>query len=165
MTIGVATYVVRSTTVTDTFPYTWLITDDDDLAVYDNTTLLTKTTHYTVSGVGSEGGNVVLTTALTSGHTLTIVNKPALLQSLALTTGGDFSADAIEAGFDRLTNVAKMLREMLDRVPLAPISYAGPISMDALTDQAGKLMRVNDDEDGFDYVSGTDADVSAVTFP
>jgi len=59
------------------FPYSFVIFDDDDLVVYQNGNKLTKTSHYTVSGVGDEdGGNVVLLTGATTDDVIVIASEP-----------------------------------------------------------------------------------------
>jgi len=64
------------------FPYIFKILADTDLRVYLTNvlgvkTLLTLTTHYSVSGAGSEsGGNVTMVTPPATGETLTIIKEP-----------------------------------------------------------------------------------------
>ena len=54
------------------FVYSFRILDEAHVAVYQNGTLLTITTHYTVSNVGvSGGGNITLVTGATAGDTIT----------------------------------------------------------------------------------------------
>ena len=67
-----------STTV---FAYGFKIFDDDDITVILRTTatgtetVQTKTTHYSVSGVGSaSGGNITFGTAPTSAQTLSLIH-------------------------------------------------------------------------------------------
>ena len=49
------------------FAYTFTANSDSSIAVYKNGTLLTLTTDYTVSGSGSPGGNITLTSPAAVG--------------------------------------------------------------------------------------------------
>ena len=61
------------------FAYTFEIFDDDDITVDQGGTILTKGTHYSVSGVGvSSGGNITLVSGATSGDIMTIYRSMAL---------------------------------------------------------------------------------------
>ncbi|MGB1304006.1 hypothetical protein [Pseudoalteromonas marina] len=85
------------------FPYTFEIFDDDDIAVEQNGTLLTKGTHYTVSGVNVDtGGNITLVTGATSGDILTIYRNMALERVTDYHQNGDFLAPEINNDLDRL---------------------------------------------------------------
>ena len=70
-----------STTV---FSYTFKIFDDDDITVIVRSaagteTVQTKTTHYSVSGVGDTGGgNITFVTAPASGETVVLLRDTAL---------------------------------------------------------------------------------------
>ena len=67
---------------TTTFAYSFKIFDDDDITVIVRTTatgtetVQTKTTHYSVTGVGSaSGGNVVFGSAPTSAQTVVLLRQ------------------------------------------------------------------------------------------
>jgi hypothetical protein len=74
-----------STTV---FAYTYKILDDDEIQVIIRSstgteTIKTKTTHYTVSGVGSPGGgNITFLTAPVTGETVILKRNTTKTQSL-----------------------------------------------------------------------------------
>src|SRR5262249_27583236 len=79
-----------------TFPYTFLCLDDGDLAVYDNGNLV-STSSYSVTGVGTaSGGNVVFTSAPTSGHTVLIISAAAYTQGLDLVENDSLPAESLE---------------------------------------------------------------------
>lgn len=108
-----------STTV---FAYTFKIFDDDDITVILRTdatggeTVQTKTTHYTVSGVGNAGGgNITFGTAPASGITVVLIRETALTQSTDYTPNDPFPAASHEDALDRLTLMVQDQQEALDR--------------------------------------------------
>lgn len=123
MTVSSSTSKVQyngngSTTV---FAYTFKIFDQDDLTVIIRSasgteTTQTITTHYTVSGVGADGGgNVTMLTAPASGETITILREQPLTQGLDLVPNDPFPANSIEDALDKLTFMVQSHSEELDR--------------------------------------------------
>ncbi|HXF44861.1 MAG TPA: peptidase G2 autoproteolytic cleavage domain-containing protein [Burkholderiaceae bacterium] len=105
---------------TATYSYTFRILDDDDLIVSvqdtsNNVTKLTKTTDYTVLGVGLfSGGSITFVNAgqpwLTGGnlktsYKLTIRGKPVLEQPYDAKNRGGFFPEDHETVFDRLAQI------------------------------------------------------------
>ena len=85
------------------FAYGFPIFEDADLKVYQDTTLLTLTTDYTVSGAASSsGGNVTLGTGATSGDIITIYRDLAVARSSDYQTGGDLLAETLNDDLDKL---------------------------------------------------------------
>jgi len=85
------------------FAYGFAIFEDADLKVYQDTTLLTLTTHYTVSGAGtSAGGNVTLVTGATTGDIITIYRDLAVARSSDYQTGGDLLAETLNDDLDKV---------------------------------------------------------------
>jgi hypothetical protein len=85
------------------FAYGFPIFTDADLKVYQGTTLLTLTTHYTVSGAAtSVGGNVTLVTGATSGDIITIYRDLAVARSSDYQTGGDLLAETLNDDLDKI---------------------------------------------------------------
>ena len=108
-----------STTV---FAYTFKIFDEDDIAVIvrtdatGNETTKTKTTDYTVSGVGNaNGGNITFVTAPSSGETVVLLRSTAQTQTTDYTPNDPFPAAAHEDALDRVTFLAQEIQEELDR--------------------------------------------------
>ncbi len=108
-----------STTV---FAYGFKVFDEDDLTVILRTdatgteTVQTKTTHYTVSGVGSaSGGNVTFGTAPASGVTVVIRRASPLTQTTDYTPNDPFPAASHEDALDNLTFIAQQQQEEIDR--------------------------------------------------
>ncbi len=85
------------------FAYGFPIFEDADLKVYQDTTLLTLTTDYTVSGAASSsGGNVTLGTGATTGDIITIYRDLAVARSSDYQTGGDLLAETLNDDLDKL---------------------------------------------------------------
>ena len=108
-----------STTV---FAYTFKIFDDDDVSVIVRTdstgseTVKTKTTDYTVSGVGNaNGGNVTFVTAPASGETVVLIRSTSQTQTTDYTPNDPFPASAHEDALDKMTFLAQELQEQVDR--------------------------------------------------
>lgn len=106
---------------TTAFTYNFQIADDDDIKVIlvdDDTgveTVQTKTTHYSVSGVGSASGTVTMVTAPASGETLVLIRNTTFSQETDYTENDPFPAASHEAALDKLTTIAQQLKEIIDR--------------------------------------------------
>lgn len=104
------------------FAYTFKIFDDDDISVIIRTdstgteTTKTKTTHYTVSGVGNtSGGNITFGTAPASGETVVLLRATARTQATDYTPNDPFPAASHEDALDKITFIAQELEEELGR--------------------------------------------------
>jgi hypothetical protein len=104
------------------FGYTFKIFDDDDITVIVRTdstgveTTKTKTTHYTVSGVGSSsGGNITFGTAPISGETVVLLRTTARTQLTDYVANDPFPADTHEDALDKLTFIVQELEEEIGR--------------------------------------------------
>lgn len=95
--------------VTTQFPYTFRVFKKSDLVVTvldlsQNITTLILDTDYTVSGAGGyTGGNVTLSSPLTSGWQISIARVLPVTQETDLRNQGKFFAEVHEDVFDRLT--------------------------------------------------------------
>lgn len=95
--------------VTTAFPYTFRVFKKSDLVVTvldlsQNITTLILDTDYTVSGAGGyTGGNVTLSSPLTSGWKISISRVLPVTQETDLRNQGKFFAEVHEDVFDRLT--------------------------------------------------------------
>lgn len=113
----------------DTYAYTFRVFDDSHLLVTirdtsDVETTLTLTTDYTVTGVGTSGGNVVLVDAdqswldadgdLLTGYTLTIRRVLPLTQETDIRNQGDFYPESHEDEFDKLVMVDQQQQAQID---------------------------------------------------
>tara|TARA_B100000424_G_scaffold271102_1_gene272487 strand:+ start:34 stop:1359 length:1326 start_codon:yes stop_codon:yes gene_type:complete len=109
---------------TTAFPYNFKIFSDDDIAVIIRTdstgaeVTKTKTTHYTVSGVGdSSGGNVTFTSGNipASGETVVLLRSTARTQLTDYVANDPFPAESHENALDKLTFIAQEIEEELGR--------------------------------------------------
>ena len=145
---------------TSVFNYTFKITDEDHIQVIIRSasgteTTKTKTTHYTVSGVGNSGGGQV---TFTSGNIPTNTETVVLRRSTPQTQGLDLiendpmPADNIENAFDKVTLIAQELQEQIDRsIKVSKTStITNPELTSDATQRAGKLLGFdsNGDLDG-----------------
>ena len=107
-----------STTV---FAYTFKILDDDEIQVIIRSstgteTTKTKTTHYTVSGVGSSGGgNITFLTAPVTGETVVLKRNTTRTQETDYVANDPFPANSHEEALDRVTMIAQEIQEELGR--------------------------------------------------
>jgi hypothetical protein len=107
-----------STTV---FAYTFKILDDDEIQVIIRSstgteTTKTKTTHYTVSGVGSAGGgNITFLTAPGSTETVVLKRNTTKTQETDYVANDPFPANSHEEALDRVTMIAQEIQEELGR--------------------------------------------------
>ena len=136
-----------STTV---FAYNFKIFADADLEVIsraaDGTeTIKTLSTHYTVSGAGSDsGGNVTFTAGNTpaNGTSVIIRRSLALTQSTDYVENDTFAAENHEDALDRLTFVTQSLQEQLDRTfkVSKTTTITTPEVVEAAADRASKAL-------------------------
>lgn len=93
------------------FPYDFPIFDQSHLAVYKNGTLLTITTHYTVSGVDTQsGGNVTLTSGAALNDVITIRGDTPEQRVTDFNQAGDFLAATLNRELDLMTQQIQQLR-------------------------------------------------------
>ena len=137
------------------FAYTFKIFDDDDITVIVRSsagteTTQTKTTHYSVSGVGDAGGgNITFVTAPASGETVVLLRDTALTQTTDYTPNDPFPASAHEDALDRITFQAQEIQEELDRaikVSRTNTLTSSEFTVDAST-RANKIFAFDSDGD------------------
>lgn len=96
--------------VLTTFVYDFEIFADTDLNVYVDTALQSLTTHYSVTGVGSDsGGNVVFVTEPSDGAIVTISSNRTIERTTSFSTSGVFRATDIN---DELDKIVALLSEL-----------------------------------------------------
>lgn len=101
---------------TTAFTYNYRFLANADLKVYQEGTLKTITTHYTVTGAGNAGGGTVtFLTAPALNDEIVILNDPSNTQSLDLVDNDIFPAESLEAVLDRLTLQIQRCRDLLGR--------------------------------------------------
>jgi hypothetical protein len=129
---------------TTPLPYTFKIFAASDLKVYKDGVLLTLTTDYTVSGVGSESfGNVTLTVAPSPAADIAILATIPLTQTTDLVNETGFFQDRIEQRFDKLCRADQLAAEELARALTLPEDEAGSsvtTTLPSLDDRKGKTL-------------------------
>jgi chemotaxis protein histidine kinase CheA len=108
---------------TTQFNYTFKILDDDDITVIIRSaagteTTKTKTTHYTVAGVGdANGGSITFTSGNipTSTETVVLIRDTDQTQSIDYIANDPFPAETHEEGLDRGVILSQELQEEVDR--------------------------------------------------
>ena len=152
----------------DTYSYTFKIIAQTDLRVLvrdesdpnAGDTLLTLTTHYTVTGVGeSAGGTVALVNGnfawldadgdLKSGYHLTIRRVRPLTQATDIRNQGTFFPEVHEDSFDHGIMVAQQQQDDIDRSMRLLETVTG-VSVVMPVPAAGQYLRWNDDEDALE---------------
>lgn len=107
-------YTGNGVTTAFAFPYKFLA--NADLKVYQEGTLKTITTHYTVTGAGDDaGGTVTFLVAPANLDDVVIIRDPAILQGLDLVENDNLPAESLENSFDLITMVAQRLDDRISR--------------------------------------------------
>lgn len=115
---------------TTVFAYTFQIYQASDMVVTQTdtagvATVLTLTTHYTLSGVGAAaGGNITLVAPLATDYTLVGECVLPLTQSADLRNQGAYFAETHESVFDKLTKLAQQINAKTVRSLRFPSSEA-----------------------------------------
>ncbi|MDV7071340.1 hypothetical protein R3J21_07265 [Citrobacter werkmanii] len=137
--------------VTTSFPYTFRIFHKSDLVVQvvdldENITDLVLDTDYTVTGAGGyTGGNVILSTALTSGFRISISRELPVTQETDLRNQGKFFAEVHEDAFDKLTMLIQQAYSVFRLALRKPSSVAN--WYDALNNYIRNLRDPRDPQD------------------
>ena len=133
-------YTATSGQTVFTVPFEFF--ENADLKVYKNSTLLTLTTNYTVTGAGvTGGGSVTLVTGATAGDIVTIVRDVAVKRVTDFPTSGPFNVEALNTDLDRLTAMVQQ-QETLDTRSLRLDQFDTPNSFDTLPVKASRVGRV-----------------------
>lgn len=101
-------YIADGTTGTFTFPYRFL--DASDLRVWLSTaSLTTEITAFTVTGDGTSGGLISLTTWPSAGDVVTIKRIMSPTQLMNYIANDNFPAESHEAALDKLTMLIQQI--------------------------------------------------------
>lgn len=153
------------------FAYTFRIFDEDDLVVIavdvdGNETTLTKTTHYTLDGVGEDGGGAAYLVNgafawqdddgnLDDGWDLLLLRVPSMLQAAQYRNAGRyFGADA-ERDLDKSCIRDLYLLDQIQRGLVLPNSVVGFDTTLPIPDPDRPFFRVNEAGTGLRSAAGT----------
>ena len=129
-----------------TFAYNFKILDDDDIEVIKTladgtTTTLTKSTHYTVAGVGADSGSVTISgTPLAANESVTLNRKMSFTQPTDLQNQGGFFAEVHETAFDRQAMYALQSQEESARSLKLPTVETLDMTLPSKDNRKGKIL-------------------------
>lgn len=126
---------------TTVYAYDFKILDDDHLVVEKYLiataalTTLTKTTDYTVSGVGVEaGGNVTLNVALANTYKLIIRRVVPLTQESDYVPNDPLPTEVLEEDLDKSVMIDQQLSEQIERAVLQDPTQSSQVTFPSPTD-------------------------------
>ena len=151
--------------VSTSFAFSYPVLLAADLKVYQNGTLKTLTTHYTLSGSApyTSGTNVQFLSAPAVDDEIVILRDPAITQAVDLTDGDNLPAASVETPLDRLTMICQRLRDQLDRSFTLSDSDVSGASLELPTPAASKL--IGWDEDGLALANYASASIVDTIVP
>jgi len=123
---------------------------NSDLKVYRNSTLLTLTTNYTVTGAGvTGGGSITFVAGATAGDIVTITRNIAVQRVTDFPTSGPFNIEALNTDLDRLTAMMQEREDGLTRVvQLSETDSSASLQLPSVSSRASKVL-------GFDISGNT----------
>ena len=147
------------------YSFTFEILANTDIAVYKDDTLLTLTTHYTVTINSNGTGSVTITAAglalsPTSPTQYAIIGNRTIQRTTDFTTGGDFFANTINDELDQQTIFAQQNAEGLARALTAPQTDPTSINMTLPSKANRALKTLSFDADGNPTPGVSAADVA-----
>ena len=147
---------------TGPYNFTFNVLAQTDIAVYQDDTLLTLTTDYSVT-VNADGTGSVTTVASMTGSTVTIIGARPYERTTDYAEGGDSPAETINDELDSILILIQQLREEISRG--LRLSSTTVFSGDATlpSPEAGALIGWNATADGFENYIPADIDLAAVS--
>jgi hypothetical protein len=152
------------------YAFTFEILANTDIAVFKDDTLLTLTTHYTVTINANGTGSVTITSAglalaPVSPTQYAIIGNRTVARSTDFTTGGDFFANTLNDELDQQTIFAQQNAEGLTRALTAPQTDPTTIDMTLprAADRANKTLAFDSVGDPTLGISAADV-ANAVTY-
>lgn len=189
--INRASFTGDGSTTSFSFPYPVLLAAD--LKVYQNGTLKTITTHYTLSGSApyTSGTNIQFLSAPAADDEIVVLRDPAITQTLDLVENDPLPVESLEQSLDRRTMVEQRLSDRIDRsfhLPDSDVSGASTelptpeadtfvawdsdgralVNVDAadlVTIAASQNMIVDLFEDGSDFTAGATTQLTLTSIP
>ncbi len=127
------------------FAYTFGILNQTDIKVFQNDSLLTLTTDYTVSGVGSgSGGNVTLTSGASANDTVSIVLAMSITRTTNYQNSGDFLAADVNNDFDKAYIALNQVQTDANRsIGLSDVEPTVNMQLPDREQRANKFLRFN----------------------
>ena len=140
------------------FPYTFTALAESDIKVLQNGVALSLGSNYTLSGIGSYGGNVTLTTGATLSDKISVYLDMDLARTTNYQNSGDFLALDVNGDFDALWLALQQGITSTDRSVRMPNADPSTINMvlPVAATRANKLLTFDSTGAVFvkDYVEG-----------
>ena len=137
--------VLSGSAGTGPYAFTFEILDDDDIQVFKDTTLLTKTADYTVTINSNGTGSVTLGVAATSSQSITIIGARDIERTTDFVTAGDLKASSLNEQLDALTIFDQQIDEKVDRSLKG--NFSDPTNLDytipSVDNRKGKYLQFN----------------------
>ncbi len=124
------------------FTYPFPVFEDADLEVYEDATLKTLTTHYTVAGAGDDdGGTVTFLTAPADGVVVTLRRNVAIKRTTDFQEAGEFRAKVINDELDKLAAGLQQVETEAERgLKLSPTDTATAMTLPDKATRASKFL-------------------------
>ena len=119
---------------------------DDDLAVYQNGVLLTKTTQYTVD---LDASTITLVSSATAGDSVVVEGAAQIVRKTAFPRAGDLRTAILNGDFRRVFFILQEQARDIGRVLLLNSAESDGFNARLPLLQAGKLLGVNAGKTGF----------------
>lgn len=132
---------------TGPYSFSFEILNEGDIAVYENDTLLTITTDYTVTINADGTGSVTLVSASTASDTVAILGNKGIERQTDFVTGGDLFASSLNDELDAQTIFAQQNAEGLTRAIKIPPQSSLSIDTTLPVPQANYILGWNDTGD------------------
>ena len=140
------------------FPYTFTALAEGDIKVLQNGVALSLGSNYTLSGIGSYGGNVTLTTGATLSDKISVYLDMDLARTTNYQNSGDFLALDVNGDFDALWLALQQGITSTDRSVRMPNADPSTINMvlPVAATRANKLLTFDSTGAVFvkDYIEG-----------
>ena len=133
-------YTATSGQTVFTVPFEFF--ENSDLKVYQNNTLLTIATHYTVAGAGvTGGGTVTFVTGATADDTISIVRDVPVKRVTDFPVSGPFNINGLNEDLDRLTAMVQQ-QETRDSRTFRLADSDTPASLNTIPSKANRAGKV-----------------------
>ena len=155
---------------TGPYSFSFEILDEGDIAVYENDTLLTITTDYTVTINADGTGSVTLVSASTASDTVAILGNKGIERQTDFVTGGDLFATSLNDELDAQTIFAQQNAEAVSRAIKIPPQSSLSIDTTLPVPQANYILGWNDTGDAIlnlqeiGSYKGTDATTTTANY-
>ena len=152
------------------YSFSFEILNENDIAVYENDTLLTITTDYTVTINADGTGSVTLVSAASSSDTVAILGNKGIERLTDFVTGGDLFATSLNDEFDAQTIFAQQNAEAVSRAIKIPPQSSLSIDTTLPVPQSNYILGWNDTGDAIlnlqeiGSYQGTDATTTTANY-